>query len=198
MLVRLELSSCRLGTLEPRAFWGLDASLEWLKLDDNRLSDVDARALTGLKNLHGLELSGNAWNCTCRLRPLREWMLANNVPCGVPAVCAAPPRLAGKPWDRLDLDELACVPGVEAFPGRERAVEGGNATLACRVLGIPAPNVRWLWRNRVIGDPSTPASPRKVYVVQRADGSSNLTIIAVDAQVRFSVFPPSPDLFFFL
>jgi netrin-G1 ligand len=33
-----------------------------------------------LTGLHGIELSGNPWACDCRLRALKEWLLAANVP----------------------------------------------------------------------------------------------------------------------
>lgn len=92
-LVRLELSDCRIATLEARAFAGLESSLEWLKLDGNRLIDVKSITLTSLQNLHGLELSGNLWNCSCSLRPLREWMIKDNIPYDVPPICRYPMRL---------------------------------------------------------------------------------------------------------
>lgn len=72
-LVRLELSYCKIGAVEARAFLGLEKSLEWLKLDHNRLSSVRPEAFADMQSLHGLELDGNPWNCTCALRPFRNW-----------------------------------------------------------------------------------------------------------------------------
>lgn len=183
-LVRLELSECLLGTVEARAFSGLENTLEWLKLDKNNLVNVKSSTLTAMQNLHGLELAENLWNCTCELRPLREWMLRQNIPYDVPPVCVHPPRLKEKAWDRLDLDEFACVPKIIAPEALTTGVEGRNVTMSCNIGGIPEPSVKWLWRNRVIANLSgVPYSnSRKMYMVHVADYTSNLTILTADMQ----------------
>jgi netrin-G1 ligand len=183
-LVRLELSECLLGTVETRAFSGLENTLEWLKLDKNKLVNVKSSTLTVMRNLHGLELSENPWNCTCELRPLREWMFKQNIPHDVSPACAYPLRLKGKPWDRLDLDEFACVPKISAPEALTTGVEGRNVTMSCNIDGIPEPRVKWLWRNRVIANLSgVPYSNgRKVYIVHAGNYISNLTILTADMQ----------------
>ena len=183
-LVRLELSECLLGTVEARAFSGLENTLEWLKLDKNKLVNVKSSTLTALQNLHGLELAENPWNCSCELRPLREWMLRQNIPYDVPPVCIHPPRLKEKAWDRLDLDEFACVPKITAPETLKTGVEGRNVTMSCNIGGVPEPRVKWLWRNRVIANLSgVPYSNgRKMYMVHVTDYTSNLTILTADMQ----------------
>lgn len=183
-LVRLELSECLLGTVEVRAFSGLENTLEWLKLDKNKLVNVKSSTFTAMQNLHGLELSENPWNCTCELRPLREWMFRQNIPYDVPPACTHPLRLKGKPWDRLDLDEFACVPKITAPEPLTTGVEGRNVTMSCNIDGIPEPRVKWFWRNRVIANLSgVPYSNgRKIYMVHVHDYTSNLTILAADMQ----------------
>lgn len=183
-LVRLELSDCKISQIESRAFAGLERSLEWLKLDDNRLAEVDASSFTILQSLHELELAGNPWNCSCSLRPLREWMLAHNVPFGVPPVCKFPKRLSSKSWDKLDLDEFACIPEIIAFDTKAHGIEGKNVTMTCRIAGIPEPTVRWLLKNRVIANLSgtTYSNGKKLYVVQLKNNASDLTILTADVQ----------------
>lgn len=151
-LIRLEISDCKLSYIEARAFTGLEKSLEWLKLDNNKLTDVLPNSFTNLQSLHGLELEGNPWNCSCSLRPLREWMLRKNVPFGIPPVCHSPKRLYMKTWDKLDLDEYACVPEIFAYDSKAYGIEGKNITMTCRIAGIPEPNVRWLMKNKVIAN----------------------------------------------
>uniref|UniRef100_W8B5T3 Leucine-rich repeat-containing protein 4 n=1 Tax=Ceratitis capitata TaxID=7213 RepID=W8B5T3_CERCA len=193
-LVRVELSDCKLTTVEVRAFAGLETTLEWLKLDGNKLSEVRSGTITSLTNLHGIELARNQWNCSCALRPLRAWMLRENIPYGIPPLCRAPARLAGKTWDKIDLDDFACVPQIIATDTTAHGVEGRNVTMSCFVEGVPEPSVRWMVKNRVIanltssGDPS--ASPRtaaatqgrKTYVVNMLRNASNLTILTADMQ----------------
>ncbi|GLH00140.1 Peroxidasin, partial [Gryllus bimaculatus] len=179
-LVRLELSSCMLGTLEPRALAGLDRSLEWLHLDNNRLVNVRASSVTPLTNLHGLELWGNPWNCSCALLPLRRWMLRQNIPFGISPMCDSPRRLAGKAWDKLELEEFACAPRIAAPAASATGVEGRNVTLSCEVGGEPEPQVHWLQRNRIIANMS--AVSRKLYLLQADARTSNMTILSADVQ----------------
>ncbi|XP_055298703.1 uncharacterized protein LOC129566638 [Sitodiplosis mosellana] len=192
-LVRLELSNCLLTTIDVRAFTGLETSLEWLKLDSNKLTEIRVAAVISLQNLHGLELAGNPWNCSCTLRPLREWMLRENIPYNIPPMCQYPERLHSKTWDKIDLDEYACKPSIFSAIDRFHAVEGRNVTLSCAVGGIPEPHVRWMIRNRVIANltgntnlaststtTTTSAQGRKLYKYQQ--NASNLTILTADIQ----------------
>jgi netrin-G1 ligand len=184
-LVRLELSECRIGTLEQRAFFGLEKSLEWLRLDQNQMVAVRAATLMMLKNLHGLDLHGNPWNCSCVLRPMREWMLTDKIPYSVPPVCSSPPRVAGKSWDKLDLDDFACVPEIVARVLVTKGVEGSNVTMSCKIDGIPEPRVKWLWKNKVITNLTGSVFSRKTYVVQElgdTEKASNLTIMSAEVQ----------------
>lgn len=149
-LIRLEISQCRISSIDSRAFNGLESSLSWLKFDGNRLGDLDSKSLTPLENLHGLELFGNPWNCTCTLRPLRQWLISKNLPFSVSPTCKNPPRLAQKSWERLDLDEFACLPKTETINTPIKGVEGNNVTLKCRIDGIPLPHVRWTHKNKLL------------------------------------------------
>lgn len=183
-LTRLELNDCKITHIERQAFRGLEESLRWLKLDHNGLSEVDASAFTILQGLHELELAGNPWNCSCSLRPLREWMLNRNVPFVVPPVCNKPPRLTSKSWDKLDLDEFACAPEIFPYDSKAHGVEGKNVTMTCRIAGIPEPTVRWLLKNKIIANLSGGpySNGKKMYVVHLQNNSSDLTILTADVQ----------------
>lgn len=183
-LVRLEISECRLGTIEPRAFSGLEHTLEWLKLDNNKLVDVKSTTLTSLHSLHGLELAGNPWNCSCGLRPLREWMLRQNIPLSVQPVCKVPPRLSGKPWDKLSLDDFACAPTITATKDAVNGVESNNITLSCRITGSPLPTAYWMFRNRLLANVTSGLtnSAKKLYVMKIINLVSKLTIMTLDVQ----------------
>ncbi|XP_017467915.1 PREDICTED: leucine-rich repeat-containing protein 70-like [Rhagoletis zephyria] len=193
-LVRLDLSDCKLATIEVMAFAGLESSLEWLKLDGNKLSEVCSDTITSLKNLHGIELARNQWNCSCALLPLRSWMLRENIPYDIPPSCLAPSRVAGKTWDKIDLDDFACVPQIIATNTTAHGVEGRNITMSCFVEGVPEPSVRWMVKNRVVANlteygvpsagPLTMAATqgRKIYIVNMLRNASNLTILSADMQ----------------
>lgn len=186
-LIRLELSNCRIGIVDVRAFAGLETTLEWLKLDGNNLIDIRAAAVTSLQNLHGLELAANPWNCSCNLWPLREWMIRENIPYNIPPICKWPERLFARTWDKIDLDEYACIPSILASDVLAHGIEGKNITMSCMVGGVPEPNVRWMVRNRIIanlsGNIKLPATQgRKLYMVNLQHNASNLTILTADIQ----------------
>ncbi|KAL1432826.1 hypothetical protein MTO96_013027 [Rhipicephalus appendiculatus] len=181
-LVSLELSQCQLAWLETSVFADLH-SLEVLRLDGNRLRSLPPDGLT-LPPLHSLDLSDNPWHCDCNLRSLRQWMHQRNVPLSVPPRCEGPPRLARRLWSQLEPDDFACAPRVAASELRVGAVEGENATLQCDINSLPAANVRWLWRSRVIVNLSLISFGRQMYLLRasqngRRQQTSTLTIINV-------------------
>ncbi|XP_037975106.2 uncharacterized protein LOC119693991 [Plutella xylostella] len=183
-LVRLSLRSCKIAEIEPRSFIGLEGTLEYLELDKNRLQVLHVGALAPLRALKGLELANNPWDCSCALRPVRDWMLRRNVPATVAPECARPPRLSATAWDRLDLDDFACLPEVSADTKHTIGTESDDVTLVCRVNGVPAPRVRWLRGGRLIANSTSVHninSGRSFFL--RSEGqTSNLTIKSVELQ----------------
>ncbi|KAL1490025.1 hypothetical protein ABEB36_013937 [Hypothenemus hampei] len=176
-LVRLEMSFCQIASIELNSFLGLDDSLEWLKLDSNHLSILDASVFKQLHNLHGLELSNNPWNCTCQLRNFRNWMLLHNIPYDIPPTCRTPKRLQGKSWKTLDLDEFACPPFINANVTTLKSTESNNATLKCGFSGIPLPKIKWFQRNRAVVNLND-----KKYYLKTDNATSELIIFNTELQ----------------
>ncbi|CAH1737967.1 unnamed protein product [Aphis gossypii] len=174
-LVRLDVSGCRVALLESTAFAGLENSLEWLRLDNNQLREVKPSTVVSLTRLHGVQLHDNPWNCSCKLRPLREWMARRNVPYGAPPVCKTPVRLAQTPWDKLDLDDFACEPHSAPVSAVVVVTEGDNATVSCRMYGVPIPSSRWTRNDR-------PLAPTGRSVPVTEGRYTNLTIVSAVAQ----------------
>lgn len=177
-LVRLDLSDCRINVIEPRAFFNLESTLEWLRIDGNLLQDVRNLAIVQLESLHGLELARNPWNCSCNLRSLLDWIYKYNIPFGDPPSCHDPPRLKGRSWNNLDIDEFGCVPNVTAYRKIVTATEGQNVTLTCIVKGIPTPLVRWTFKNNVTERKITPST--RIRNLDVKGQLSNLTINKLD------------------
>ncbi len=151
-LVRLELSGCGIMTLGAGAFDGL-LHLQWLRLDSNRLTHLTPAPLRRLSSLHGVDLHANPFNCTCRLRALRQWMLGANVPSVTSSMptCATPVRLAGRAWDStLSVDQFACMPKIHISAMESANLEGGDNSLYCKASGMPRPVIRWTWNGQVL------------------------------------------------
>ncbi|CAK1540542.1 unnamed protein product [Leptosia nina] len=180
-LVRLSLISCKISEIEPRGFIGLEASLEYLELSKNKLQVLHVAVLAPLRSLKGLELANNPWDCNCALRPLRDWMIRKNVPATIVPDCALPPRLLQYSWDRLDLEDFACLPEVTTSSSNIKGVEGEEVTLVCKVTGIPAPRVRWLRSGRLLAN-STNASSGRAFLLRSEGQMSSLVIKSSEVQ----------------
>ncbi|GIY50246.1 LRRCT domain-containing protein [Caerostris darwini] len=59
MLNSLDLENNRIRNIHPKAFEGIESSLEWLKLGDNELPTVPAQSLRRLRKLRQLDLRQN-------------------------------------------------------------------------------------------------------------------------------------------
>ncbi|XP_012287325.1 leucine-rich repeat-containing protein 24 [Orussus abietinus] len=146
-LTNLELRQCQLETVEQGAFNGLP-SLEWLRMDGNKLTHVPDVTLPLGGNLHGLTLHNNPWACDCRLRSMQTWLkeTAKPMPQESEPVCASPARLAGRQVKAVKLSDLACPPRIR-LQERVEVYEGANVTLACDVHAVPPPETVTWWFN---------------------------------------------------
>ncbi|KAM3964119.1 LOW QUALITY PROTEIN: uncharacterized protein ACR2FA_001600 [Aphomia sociella] len=181
-LVRLTLSACKISEIGPRGFIGLESSLEYLELSKNKLQVLHVAVLAPLRSLKGLELANNPWDCTCALRPMRDWMIRRNVPATVVPDCAMPSRLRSQSWDRLDLEDFACRPEVSAATNHFKG-GGEEVTLVCRVTGVPAPRVRWVRAGRLLANTtSTNVNSGRSFMLRSEGQTSNLTIKSTDMQ----------------
>ncbi|KZS15226.1 Leucine-rich repeat, immunoglobulin domain and transmembrane domain-containing 1-like protein [Daphnia magna] len=182
-LVKLDLSDCQIETLAAGAFDGLD-QLSHLRLGGNRLEELRPDVVSSLpRRLHGLELQNNPWICDCRLRYLREWLQQHNVPSPATAACALPERLSGRALIELLVDDFACPPQVIPFPAAPLLAGGGhphlhveasageNATLTCRMSGVPSPEITWLWRGKPMVNGSIPGEQEALPVGGAAEGT---------------------------
>ncbi|KAL1462720.1 hypothetical protein WDU94_014533 [Cyamophila willieti] len=178
-LMRLEVSDCKITIVEVRAFSGLESSLEWLKIDRNKIVNIRPVTFTSLHSLKGIELYGNPWNCSCYLRPLREWLLRTNIPVGVPPICKYPPHMTGKSWERLNLEDFACSPNIRPITPDVTAEENENVTLSCRATGSPLPKIKWIFKEKVIANISSGLANtnKRQFIIRNVNSLSNLTIL---------------------
>lgn len=85
--------------------------------------------MASFAGLHAIELGNNPWACDCRLRPLKQWLVSNNVPHSLDPTCDSPPRLAGQQFANLQVDEFACPPELLSAPRYVEANVGKSSFL---------------------------------------------------------------------
>lgn len=180
-LIRLDISNCELQTIAPRAFEGIEM-LESLKLNGNKLSELRPTTVHNLQRLHGVDLHDNPWNCDCRLRSVKEWILTYNIPYSEPPICSGgPERVIHKTFNDLSIDDFACKPEMLPVARHIEAVAGNNATLMCRANAVPPAQMKWYWNGRLLVNNSGFSSYNKVYIFEEGKQDKISTLILSDA-----------------
>ncbi|XP_074653869.1 uncharacterized protein LOC141908007 [Tubulanus polymorphus] len=72
----LDLSRTRIASLPVDLFAGLE--LQFVNLSRNNFSSFDNETLQSLRPVELVDLRGNPWECTCHIRPLQRWLIANS------------------------------------------------------------------------------------------------------------------------
>ncbi|KAK7086145.1 hypothetical protein SK128_004725, partial [Halocaridina rubra] len=99
--------------------------------------------------------------------------------------CFSPERVSGRKWETIIESELACLPELILPQTEVPVVPGQNASLTCRAMGDPLPQVKWVLNGRVLTNMSvTPflqTEQRYILseVVEEGERGSKLTIIHV-------------------
>lgn len=168
-LVSLDLSHCGIKKVAAKAFAQL-TSLEKLFLQHNQITELRQKTVESITGLHVIELANNPWGCDCRLRPLKNWLISNNVPYSVDPKCAQPPRLAGQQFANLQVDEFACPPKLLSAPRYVEANMGENATLSCKIGSVPSSKVQWYRDGTEILNNSLVNRGQQQFVIQETGG----------------------------
>ena len=183
----LDLSHCNIRSIAARTFESL-VMLEKLKLAFNRLTELRPRLVDSLRNLHELTVHNNPWNCDCRLRKLREWLVEQNVPHEVSPLCAKPKRIQNRTFDDMGEQEFACTP--EILPNVSHTVRGnagGNVTAWCPVGGLPTPDVSWFVRDVLVHNESLLGDGgARVYITNRSGRERGSLLLLAGVRVEDS------------
>lgn len=107
-----------------------------------------------MERVHSLKLSGNPWNCDCRLRQLREYLLMSSKRMTV----NDEPKCSNSKiiWTQLDLNSFICPPVIvqnksslsyiDVYPGKSVALECSFYMKETEDLSnLP---IKWKWQDR--------------------------------------------------
>ncbi|VVC37131.1 Immunoglobulin subtype,Immunoglobulin-like domain,Immunoglobulin-like fold,Leucine-rich repeat [Cinara cedri] len=181
-LVQLDMSGCELHAVAATAFVGIDR-LETLKLAKNRLTGLLAGTMQSLNKVHGVELHENPWHCDCTMRPVKMWLIKNNIPTAVDPLCATGPgRVANRTFSTLTADDFACRPDIQQDDPTVEAATGDNASVSCRVHSSPAAKVSWYWNGRALANNTAFGPFQRVFMTDDRTGSGHSSLLLTNVQ----------------
>ncbi|XP_063043649.1 leucine-rich repeat and fibronectin type-III domain-containing protein 4 [Engraulis encrasicolus] len=158
-LARLDMTSNRLRTLPPDPLFAR--------------SQIGAISPTPYMATVIVHFGGNPLHCNCELVWLRRLMRTDDM-----ETCSSPPQLAGRYFWSIPEEEFACEPPlITRRTHKLWVLEGQRATLKCRAIGDPPPDVLWVSPDdRIIANSSRVVSFRNgtleiLVTVARDDGA---------------------------
>lgn len=142
-LQTVDFSGCHLHEIGSQVFWNVPA-LTTLELKGNKFTNLPLSSVEHLHKLKNFGLTDNPWNCNCKLRPLRNWVVKRNL-YSVPTSCNEPLHVKDVLWNEVsDPDEFSCKPSIVSLTREPHGV------LACLVEGDPLPTITWTFNNKLI------------------------------------------------
>ena len=147
-LTTLELSNCQINVIEDEAFIGMD-NLEWLKLDGNRITTIRGSHILP-ESLNGINLQGNRWSCDCKLMDVYGWLTTYTIPQIEDPKCFEPQKLQGHTIKSLQIDDLACLPGISPTTIYLEIAEGRNISLLCKITAVPEASISWWFQGQIL------------------------------------------------
>ena len=142
-LKTIDLSHNRLVSIHKQAFGNLGNSVESIYIHDNRLKTLREQVFIMLNNLKSLQLHSNPWNCDCRLKHFRDWVVEKGL-YTYPTSCGEPERLADRLWQDVVPKDFACKPEITVPQSVVFSQPGANVTLSCFIVGNPMPDAKWV------------------------------------------------------
>ena len=189
-LHKVELKENRIMRVEPKAFTNLPL-LTHIYLDGNKLTNLRYECFERLPKLTSLSLTLNQWNCTCELKPFRDYAIKHKL-YTPPTDCFYPASARGKLWNDESINSFACKPEI-LFPLSLSSVSSGsggdslspsigttaissgsgeNVTLSCRISTSGNTIVMWTFNKHSL---SLNNYPKRIFIktvsVANADNS---------------------------
>ncbi|XP_063703250.1 uncharacterized protein LOC134833027 [Culicoides brevitarsis] len=155
--------------------------LQSIYLDYNRLSHLRKETFQKLDKLSGLSLTENPWNCTCDLKPFRDFAIDRNL-YTQPTNCHGPKDLVGKMWNEVKSERFACKPRIiQPRPATYVTAAKDNVTLTCKVRGSVM-EITWLFNKRSI-NLNDKRIKIKSYAEQRQGGRESNEVFTSDLTI---------------
>lgn len=168
-LHKIELKENQLMHIETRAFTNLPV-LTQIYLDGNQLTVLRRECFHHLEKLTGLSLKQNPWNCTCELRPFRDFAFEQNL-YTPPTDCYYPENLRGTLWTDVPLEAFACRPKVLYPLSGEATISSyhENATITCRIQASPNTIITWTYNKHALSN-----YQKRIFIKNLSESSSTM------------------------
>lgn len=166
-LHKIELKENQLVRIETKAFFNLPM-LTQIYLDGNQLTLLHRESFHHLDKLTGLSLKQNPWNCTCELRPFRDFAFDQNL-YTPPTDCYHPENLRGTLWTDVSLDAFSCRPKIQ-YPVIDKTTISSyneNATIVCRIQASPSTIISWSYNKHALSN-----YPKRIFIKNTSESSS--------------------------
>lgn len=181
-LNKIELKENLIVKIESKAFTLLPV-LTQIYLDGNQLTILKRECFQHLEKLTGLSLKQNPWNCTCELKPFRDFAFEQNL-YTPPTDCYYPESLRGTLWSDVSLDAFACRPKI-IYPADQASVSStnDNVTITCRIQASPNTLIAWTYNKHALSN-----HPKRIYIknVSESNGNESITSELTIVNVRQS------------
>lgn len=170
-LHKIELKENVLVSIEPKAFTNLPV-LTQIYLDGNQLTVLRRECFQHLEKLTSLSLKQNPWNCTCELRPFRDFAFEQNL-YTPPTDCHYPETLRGTLWTDVSIDAFACRPKIVypmvAADNGAAIVQASsdNVTITCRMEASPSTTVTWTYNKHALA-----TYPKRIFIKNTSESNS--------------------------
>lgn len=185
-LHKIELKENQIVRIDINAFNNLPV-LSQIYLDGNQLTSLRRESFDGLEKLTSLSLKLNPWNCTCELKPFRDFTFHHNL-YTPPTDCYYPEALRGTLWTDASTDAFACRPKI-LFPLHDHTTiraTSDNVTLTCRIQSTSNTAIAWTHNRQALVN-----YPKRIFIknVSQSNESESKEILRSEltiASVRLS------------
>eukprot|EP00058_Branchiostoma_floridae_P011614 XP_002597102.1 hypothetical protein BRAFLDRAFT_76367 [Branchiostoma floridae] len=151
--------------------------LKQICLGQNNLTSIDPGTFANLTNLRILGLSGNPWNCNCKMANVKKAITESHphYPASIvfksQITCEQPIDHKGKMLDVIPEEKICVKPKIVKFENKNGGtlLQGETLPLVCEATGLPKPVITIVLPSGMTPKPSVKSGGRKIATLTISD-----------------------------